>query len=247
MAIWGNMAGDLKIGDRILTGGHNVATMVLQTGRSARIDDAAAITGEPASVAEKLGFRSVVGIPIVVDGRVWGLVAVTTTRAERMAVGTEHRIADFTELAATAIANAQAHEDLATSRMRVVTAADEMRRKIERNLHDGTQQRLVAVSLELRGIYDSCAGSPELQGRLAHMAEGLVSLLEELREISRGVHPAILSHAGLGPALKSLARRAALPVKLDVDVAGRLPEPVEVAAYYMVSEALANAAKHSRT
>jgi hypothetical protein len=146
VAVWGAMAGDLKLGDRILTGGHNVATMVLQTGRAARIDDAATITGEPASIAQKLGFRSVVGIPIVVDDRVWGLVAVTTTRPEPMAVDAEQRIADFTELATTAISNAQAHTDLAASRIRVVTAADEMRRKIERNLHDGTQQRLVTLS-----------------------------------------------------------------------------------------------------
>jgi signal transduction histidine kinase len=245
VAIWGNMARELKIGDRILTGGHNVATLVLRTGRSARIDDAAAITGEPASLAEKLGFRSVVGLPIAVNGRVWGLITVTTTRAEPMAVETEQRIADFTELAATAISNAQAHADLAASRMRVVSAADEMRRKIERDLHDGTQQRLITLSVELRGVYDSCAGRPELRDRLAHLAEGLASLLDELRQISRGVHPAILSQSGLGPALKSLARRAALPVKLDVGVAERLPEPVEVAAYYVVSEALANAAKHS--
>jgi signal transduction histidine kinase len=129
--------------------------------------------------------------------------------------------------------------------MRVVSAADEMRRKIERDLHDGTQQRLITLSVELRGVYDSCAGRPELRDRLAHLAEGLASLLDELRQISRGVHPAILSQSGLGPALKSLARRAALPVKLDVGVAERLPEPVEVAAYYVVSEALANAAKHS--
>ena len=172
VGLWGNMAGDLKIGDRILTGGHNVATLVLQTGQSARIDDAAAITGEPASVAEKLGFRSVVGIPIVVSGSVWGLIAVTTTRAEPMAVDTEQRIADFTELAATAIANAQAHADLAASRLRVVSAADEMRRRIERNLHDGTQQRLVTLALELRGVCDDYSGAPELRDRLPTWRKG---------------------------------------------------------------------------
>jgi signal transduction histidine kinase len=245
IAVWGNGAGELEIGARYRTGGHNVATLVLRSGESARIDDAATITGEPASLAAELGFRSVVGAPIVVDGRVWGLIAVTTTRPEPMPDETEQRIAAFTELAATAISNAQAREELAASRKRVVAAADEMRRKIERNLHDGTQQRLVTLALELRSAYDNCSELPAVRGQLSHIAEELAGLLEELREISHGVHPAVLSQAGLGPALRSLARRSALPVKMEADVAGRLPEPVEAAAYYVVSEALANAAKHS--
>ena len=127
----------------------------------------------------------------------------------------------------------------------MVAAADEMRRRIERNLHDGTQQRLVTLALQLRSAYDTCPELPELRGQLSHIAEELASLLDELREISHGVHPAVLSQAGLGPALRSLARKAPLPVKLGVDVTGRLPEPLEVATYYVVSEALTNAAKHS--
>ena len=245
LAAWGSGADQLTIGARYRTGGHNVATLVLRSGEPARIDDAATITGEPATIAAKLGFRSVVGTPITVNGRVWGLIAVTTTRPEPMPADTEERIADFTELAATAISNAQAREDLAASRTRVVAAADEMRRRIERNLHDGTQQRLVTLGLKLRSAYDTCPELPELRGQLSHITEELTSLLDELREISHGVHPAVLSQAGLGPALRSLARRASLPVKLHVDVTGRLPEPLEVAAYYVVSEALANAAKHS--
>jgi signal transduction histidine kinase len=120
-----------------------------------------------------------------------------------------------------------------------------MRRKIERNLHDGSQQRLVTLSLELQDIQASYDGSPELRGKLEHMAEGMASLQDELREISRGLHPAILSRAGLRLALKSLARRAPMPVELVVDVTGRVAEPIEVAAYYLVSEALTNVAKHS--
>jgi signal transduction histidine kinase len=240
------MAADLTVGSRLRTGGHNVATLVLETGKSARIDDAATITGDVASFAQKLGIRSVVGVPIEVAGRLWGLITVSTTGQEPMAMETEQRIVGFTKLAAIAIANAQARADLADSRRRIVSAADETRRKIERNLHDGSQQRLVTLSMELREIYDSHAGQPELRGKLAHTAEGLSGLLDELREVSHGLHPAILSEAGLQPALKSLARRAGLPVQLHVDAAGRLPEPVEVAAYYVVSEALTNAAKHSR-
>jgi signal transduction histidine kinase len=246
VAVSGAMAAELAVGDQFHTGGHNVATLVLETGKSARIDDAASITGDAASFAEKLGIRSVVGVPIEVSGRVWGLITVSTTRPEPMAMETEQRIVGFTKLAATAIANAQARADLTDSRRRVVSAADEMRRKIERNLHDGSQQRLVTLSIELREIYDSDAGLPELRSKLAHTTEGLSGLLDELREVSRGLHPAILSEAGLGPALKSLARRASLPVELHVDAAGRLPEPVEVTAYYVASEALANAAKYSK-
>jgi len=245
VAAWGNGADGLEIGARYHTGGHNVATLVLRDGESARIDDAAEITGEPAAVAARLGFRSVVGTPIVSGGRVWGLIAVTTTRLVPMPADTEQRVAGFTELAATAISNAQARADLAASRRRVVSAADDMRRRIERNLHDGTQQRLVTLALELRDIQSGYPQAGELRGRLSRVTDGLAGVLDEVREISRGVHPAILSQAGLAPALNSLARRAALPVKLTADVSERLPEPVEVAAYYVVSEALTNAAKHS--
>lgn len=245
LAAWGAGTEDIRVGANYRAGGNNVAALVLRSGQAARIDDAGTITGEPAAVAATLGCTSVVGIPIAVDGRVWGLVAVTTSRAEPMPEDTEQRVTGFTELAATAITNAQASADLAASRRRVVAAADETRRRIERNLHDGTQQRLVSLALELRGIQDGCAGQPELRGRLSRMTDGLVLLLDEVREISRGVHPAILSQAGLGPALSSLGRRAALPVRLRVAVPERPPEPVEVAAYYVVSEALANAAKHS--
>lgn len=227
--------------------GHAEGQAALLQGDQGAAADAATITGEPATVAARLGFRSVVGTPIVVDGRVWGLITVTTTRPEPMPEDTEERIADFTELAATGISNAQAREDLAASRARVVAAADEMRRRIERNLHDGTQQRLVTLGLKLRSAYDTCPGLPELRGQLSHLAEELTSLLDELREISHGVHPAVLSQAGLGPALRSLAHRAALPVKRRADVTGRLPEPLEVATYYVVSEALANAAKWRST
>lgn len=136
--------------------------------------------------------------------------------------------------------------ELAASRLRVVAAADEMRRRIERNLHDGTQQRMVTLTLKLRSLHDAVPETlPDVRGELSEIEDGLAGLLEELREISRGLHPPTLSDYGLGPALRSLARRAAMPVDVDVRVAERLPEPVEVAAYYVVSEALANAAKHA--
>jgi signal transduction histidine kinase len=137
--------------------------------------------------------------------------------------------------------------ELAGSRKRVVTAGDRARRRIERDLHDGTQQRLVSLLLELRSAEAAVpAGQPELRAQLDRIADELAAALEDLRELARGIHPAILSQGGLGPALKSLARRSAVPVELDLELPARLPEPVEVAAYYVVSEALANTAKYAR-
>jgi signal transduction histidine kinase len=137
-------------------------------------------------------------------------------------------------------------EELAASRTRVVAAADQARRRIERDLHDGTQQRLVSLVLDLRAAQAAAPPElPELRAQLARVADGLTGALEDLRELSRGIHPAVLSEGGLAPALKALARRSAVPVELEVEVPARLAEPVEVAAYYVVSEALANTAKHA--
>ena len=161
--------------------------------------------------------------------------------------GIEDRIVQFTELVATAISNAQAQTDLAASRARIVAASDETRRRIERDLHDGTQQRLVSLGLSLRAAQEAVPpDQAELKQELAEVAGGMAEVLEVLREISRGIHPAILSQGGLGPALKALARRSAVPVKLELGVHARLPERIEVAAYFVVSEALANATKHAR-
>ena len=163
------------------------------------------------------------------------------------ASGIEDRIAQFTDLVATAISNAQARADLAASRARIVAASDQTRRRIERDLHDGAQQRLVSLGLALRAAQRAVPpGQAELGQELARVADGLTEVLEELREMSRGIHPAILSLGGLGPALKALARRSAVPVQLDVQVRARLPERAEVAAYFVVSEALANVAKHAQ-
>jgi signal transduction histidine kinase len=159
---------------------------------------------------------------------------------------TEQRMTEFTELVATAVANAQSRAELITSRARIVAASDEVRRRIERDLHDGAQQRLVTLALRLRSAAEPSSGRPELGTEIAGVAAELMGVIDDLREISRGIHPAILSRAGLRPALRALGRRSAVPVELDVRVDGRLPEPVEVGAYYVVSEMLANAAKHAR-
>jgi signal transduction histidine kinase len=160
---------------------------------------------------------------------------------------TEARLANFTELVATAIANVESSAELMASRTRLVAATDETRRRIERDLHDGTQQRLVSLGLKLRMAQATVPPQlDELGKTLSQVGEGLTSVFDELREISHGIHPAVLSEGGLEPALKALCRRSVLPVALHLHAERRLPEPVEVAGYYVVSEALTNAAKHAQ-
>jgi signal transduction histidine kinase len=219
---------------------------VFRTGRPARVDDLSASVGQVAEFVRQEGLRSSVASPIQVGGRLWGAIVAGSRRGPFL-VGAEQRMADFTELAATAIANAESRAELVASRARIVAAFDHARRNLERDLHDGVQQRLVSLALTLRGAQKRVpAELPELNSSLSKAAEGLAGVLGELQEISRGIHPAILSQGGLDPALKTLARRSATPVELAVRAGGRLPERVEVAAYYVVAEALANVAKHAR-
>jgi signal transduction histidine kinase len=230
-----------------MLGGRNISTLVFETGRSARIDGYSKTSGSLSDTAREVGVGSGVGTPVVVDGRLWGVMATYSSLDESLPADTEARLANFTELLATAIANAESRADLAASRSRIVAAADEMRRRIERDLHDGTQQRLVTLGLELRAARAAIPPQfGDLERRLSGVTDELNSVFEELREISHGIHPAILSKGGLVPALRALRRRSVIPIELEVDAQPRLPEPVEVAAYYVVSEALANAVKHAR-
>jgi signal transduction histidine kinase len=222
--------------------------VVWRTGRSTRVDeDAWSDVADP--IADRLrerGIRSMVASPITVDGHLWGAVG-ASTRQGPFPSGTADRLTDFTELVATAVGNAQSRAELAASRARIVAAADQTRRRIERDLHDGAQQRLVSLGLELRLAQEMVpAELPGLEAEIGRVAGELNGVVKDLREIARGIHPAILSKGGLGPALRTLARRAAIAVELDVPALGRLPEPVEVAAYYVVSEALTNATRHAR-
>jgi signal transduction histidine kinase len=226
--------------------GRNVNALVFQTGQAARIEEYASASGSPAEDARELGLRAGVGVPVRVEGRLWGVMFVAA-RTEPLPAGTEARLAGFTELAATAIANAEAQAALTASRARIVAAADATRRRIERNLHDGAQQRLVSLALNLRAAQATAkAGTGDLADQLDHVAAGMDDILDELREIASGLHPAILADSGLPPALKALARRSAVPVDLDIQIHRRLPEQVETAAYYTVAEALTNAAKHAQ-
>jgi signal transduction histidine kinase len=194
-----------------------------------------------------MGLYSTVAVPIVVDGQVWGMAAVGSSAPEPLPPDTEARVGDFADLVATAIANAATRAELIASRARIVAAADDARRRLERDLHDGAQQRLVSLGLQTRLAEASVP--PQLDGlksQLSRVVSGLTDVSVDLQEISRGIHPAILSKGGLGPALKTLARRCTVPVNLDLAIDGHLPDSIEVGAYYIVAEALTNAAKHAR-
>jgi signal transduction histidine kinase len=221
---------------------------VHRTGRTARKDedDWEDASGPVADELRRIGFPSTVAAPIVVDGNLWGVMTVSD-KADRLPPDTEARVENFTDLIATAIANADSRGELEASRARIVSTADATRRRIERDLHDGAQQRLLSLALEVRAA--EAAAPAELtahRAELSHIAEGLTNVLDGLREIALGLHPAILAEGGLKAALKTLAQRSPIPVTLDVQVDMPLPEHVEVAVYYVVSEALTNAAKYSR-
>jgi signal transduction histidine kinase len=244
---WSRAEGQLTVGTRIVLEGASIAWQVRESGRPARLDTFVGTSGPIADEARELGIRSSVGCPIIVGGRLWGVIAASTKSDVPFPADTESVIGQFTELVGTAIANAESQAELAASRARLVATSDETRRRIERDLHDGAQQRLVSLALQLNGI--EAGVSPEhreLKGDLSEVVEGLDDLLEELRETARGIHPAILSEGGLEPALKTIARRCPVPVELELRSGVRPPESVEVAAYYVVSEMLTNAAKHAQ-
>ncbi len=236
---------EIRIGERFPLEDETVASMVYRVGRPARMDSHDDATGTSAAYIRELGLRSGVGAPIVVGGHVWGAAIIGSPRPEPLPPDAETRVGDFADLVATAIANAETRTQLAASRARIVAAGDEARRRLERDLHDGAQQRLVSLGLQMRMIEGSIPDRPELEEQISDIVQGLTGVSEELQELSRGIHPAILSRGGLGPALKTLGRRSAVPVELHLNVDRRLPESAEVAAYYVVAEALTNAAKHS--
>jgi signal transduction histidine kinase len=237
----------MPVGERFSLDGESVAAAVWRAGRAARMDSHDYAAGSAAARIRALGLRSGVGAPIMVDSRVWGVAVAGSSRTNAFPPGAEQRVSDFADLIAIAIANVQARAELTTSRARIVAAADDTRRRIERDLHDGAQQRLVSLGLRLRLAEESVP--PEqmaLRAQISDVVAGLVGVSDELREMSRGIHPAILSKGGLGPALRTLARRSTTPVNLDVAVPRRLPDYVEIAGYYVVAEALTNATKHAQ-
>ncbi len=236
----------LMVGERLSLDGDSVTARVLRTGESARIDDYGAVEGSIATRVRGLGQRSGVGAPVTVNGEPRCALIAGSANAEPLPAETDARIGDFADLVATAIRNTETREELQASRARVVAAADQARRTIERDLHDGAQQRIVSLGLGLRALE---ASIPEEQvtvrNQLDNLVNGMADLYSELQELSRGIHPAILSRGGLGPAIKTLCRRSVVPVGLELDVDGRLPESVEATAYYVIAESLTNVAKHA--
>ena len=234
----------LAVGERFPLDGDSLSTQIIRTAKPARIDDYSVAQGAIADRLRTLKVCSGVGAPAVVDGKVRAGVMVGSIDTQPLPPETEDRVCDFADLVATAIANFENKAELKASRARIVAAADQARRGFERDLHDGAQQRIVSLGLEMRALEASAAGVT--REVLSRAVASLMEVHSDLQELSRGIHPAILSRGGLGPAIKNLARRSPVPVTLDVEVDGRLPESVEVAAYYVVAEALTNTAKHAQ-
>ncbi len=235
------------VGGGVPLTGDAAVPKVSRSGRPERVDDYAEVEGELAERIRAVGIASSVAAPITVAGELWGAIVATTGRPRAFPAYTEQRVASFAELVAHALANVDARQELAASRARIVEAGDSERRRLERNLHDGAQQRLVSLALALRLARADVGRDPEAARRRIEDAEAqLGQALEELRELARGIHPAILTDRGLAAALESLATAAALPVEFEDAPAPTLPPAIEAATYYLVAEGVANAAKHAR-
>ncbi|MDA0164240.1 PAS domain S-box protein [Solirubrobacter ginsenosidimutans] len=234
------------IGSRWPLSETTLAARVWKTGRPARSNIDARTTGTLAMMAREGGIRSAVGAPIIVEGRLWGMIAALCSREQPLPPDTEARLASFTELVATAIANTEARTEVAASRARIVAAADEERRRVVRDLHDGAQQRLVHTVITLKLAQRALPPDPGDAGSLvAEALEHAERATGELRELAHGILPAALTTGGLQAGCGALASR--MPVPVDVEIlAGRLPAAIEATAYFVVAEALTNVAKHAR-
>ena len=245
VAEWGELDAAFPVGTRLPLGGKNIASQVLRTARPARIESAKA-TGAVGAYARSMGIRSAVGAPIVVDGRLWGVMVATSPEAGSLPADTESRLENFTELVATAISNTEAREEVAASRTRIVAATDEERRRVVRDLHDGAQQRLVhtiiTLKLARRAVQNEREDAAALLTEALDHAEQATA---ELRELAHGILPAVLTQGGLRAGVDALASRMPVSVENGVSV-GRLPAAVEATAYFVVAEALTNVAKHAR-
>jgi signal transduction histidine kinase len=246
VAISEGLADSVPVGAPWPLGGSNVSTMVFETGCSARIDSYGGASGRLGVAMRELGISSVVGAPIVVEGRLWGVMILASTE-QPLPANSESHLASFTELVATAIANAEAWTEVAASRARIVTATDDERRRVVRDLHDGAQQRLVhtVVTLKLtqRAVQTREQDVPALVGEALDNAE---QAMGELRELAHGILPVALTQGGLRAGVDALASRMSVPIEIDVTV-GRLPAAIEATAYFVVAEALTNVAKHAHS
>jgi PAS domain S-box-containing protein len=235
----GVIAADDKLGSRVSTENGNLASLVRRSNRAELLgsyDDESSLILPDLGGA---GMMGAVGVPVKVAGRQWGMAAVVWRRP--VTHDLESRLVEFTELLSIAIDNADSRERLAASRLRVIAAADQARQRIERDLHDGVQQRLVTLAFDLQELSEHEVTPGDLQ----RIGKGLQVAMDELREIASGIHPLVLRQHGLERALRKLARRASISIRLNLQLCGRLPEDVEIGGYYAISELLTNAAKHA--
>jgi signal transduction histidine kinase len=245
LTVVANRGAFVRVGDRYPLGGTNVTSIVLRTGRTARLDDFAQATGPIGDVARRVGVESVVAAPVVVEGRTWGVLVATWRDHGAAPDDSEERLARFAELLDTAIANADSRDQLAASRARVLAAGDDARRRVVRDMHDGAQQRLVHTMITLklaqRALHENRSDAETL---LAEALDNAERATAELRELASGILPSVLTR-GLRAGVDSIASRLDLPVEVDVDVE-RLPPDIEASAYFIVAEALTNVVKHAR-
>jgi signal transduction histidine kinase len=237
----------LPVGTSLDLDGDTVLAKVLRTGAAQRVERYDMVSGNLAETLRRSGYRAAVAAPVTVAGRLWGALVAATTSDEPLPDGLERRLCDFADLVGQALANADAREKLAASRAKLVAVGDAERRRFERNLHDGAQQRLVSVALELGMVGAKLEDDPATARELLSTAQDdLARGLEELRELARGLHPVLLTERGLGPALDALLARAPVPVEIAELPEERLDSSVEAAAYYVVAEAITNVAKYAQ-
>jgi signal transduction histidine kinase len=233
-------------GKRVPIDGETVSGKLRRSGRPERVDEYSGVRGELVKRLRAVGIKSAVGAPVMVAGRTWGAIVASSGRPHAFAAGAENRLADFAELVTAALANVDAREQLAASRARIVEAGYEERRRLGRDLHDGAQQELVGAVISLRLAQRRWAQAPEEARELVEEAlEHIQSGIRDLRELAAGIHPSLLTDRGLRAALEALATRSSMPVELGEVPLQRLPSPVETSAYFVVAEALTNAAKHA--
>jgi signal transduction histidine kinase len=245
LASSGRFAGASRTGARRPPGGYNANALVLETGKPVRLGDCPGAAGPLGDASRSLGIGSLVSAPIAVEGRLWGAVAIGAADDEAFPPETSSRLAEFTQLMATAIANADSRDQLTASRARLVTESDDARRRVVRDLHDGAQQRLVHAIITLKLAQRALhAGDDEAQPLLAEALEQAEQGNAELRELAHGILPSVLAHGGLQAGLETVVSRIDLPVTVDVP-ADRFPTEIEASAYFIVAEALTNVVKHA--
>jgi signal transduction histidine kinase len=246
LASRGAASGELAPGTRISYEGDSVVALVWRTGRSARLESHQGVRGTLAELARATGVQVAVGAPVVVDGRLWGVATAGWSWGEPPPTDTEERMAKFAELLDSAIANADGRDQLTASRARLVTEADEARRRVVRDLHDGAQQRLLHAIMSLKLAQRALRANDERAVSL--IAEALEHAMQgnaELRELAHGILPAVLARGGLRAGVDAVVSRLDPPVDVDVP-AERFPAEIEASAYFVVAEALTNVVKHSR-